>query len=619
MLTGEKIGPFTIVRELGSGAMGSVYLADYAKDDGRTAQVALKIVALGLLGNEGAMARFEREAAILKQLRHPHIVRLIATGKYRKTPFIAMEYVDGEPLDKILTRRGRIGWETVVDYAKQLCLALQHAHEKGIIHRDLKPSNLMLTKEGVLKLTDFGIAKDTDVTALTGQNSTIGTAAYMSPEQCKGDRFISNKSDLYSLGIVLYELITGRKPYVAENTVDMFLKHVNETPTRPAKLIQDVPVWLDNLIMFMMEKDKDRRPLDAATVWRMLADIEEKVQTQQSAGAVAASAKRSSRTLLGQTFDEDDKDAARALKGKKKKKKKGPPWYLSPWAKAVPLLAGVVIVGGGIVYAVKNAGGSGKPGGVGTVVTQDEVEGKQWETVLNTRFTSSTIKFREGSGWEDRETYESTWKAMEAEKEGNLRKATDLWNDVRRRLEPQSGEKIGGWKWLAEKRLKDIAGVDTKLAELDAKLKQDRLDERPWKHDSLNALSNAFLAVRYDQFGDAPKARATWESVAKDLEKKTDDWPLYLLARRQAGPEIKYKPNEALTLSIENLDKRMTALRALCTATDELKENGATRRNARNACRDVIELYGEESAELFKKPVAEARKLLEGVKKLDGN
>src|SRR5439155_12163804 len=122
--------------------------------------------------------------------------------RWNKTPFIAMEYVDGEPLDRALTRRGRLSWEEVIAYAKQLCDALQYAHDKGIIHRDLKPSNLMITREGTLKLTDFGIAKDMDVTALTGANSTIGTASYMSPEQCKGDRNLSNKSDLYSLGIV---------------------------------------------------------------------------------------------------------------------------------------------------------------------------------------------------------------------------------------------------------------------------------------------------------------------------------------------------------------------------------------------------------------------------------
>ena len=149
MLIGQQIGPFAIEKELGSGAMGTVYLAKYTKN-GKTTPIALKVVALGLLGNEGAMARFDREANILKQLRHPHIVRLLATGTYRKTPFIAMEYVDGEALDRILGRRGKIGWEEVVSYGKQLCGALQHAHDKGIIHRDLKPSNLMVAKDGTL-------------------------------------------------------------------------------------------------------------------------------------------------------------------------------------------------------------------------------------------------------------------------------------------------------------------------------------------------------------------------------------------------------------------------------------------------------------------------------------
>ena len=229
MLIGQHVGPFEVDSEIGSGAMGTVYRAKWHKD-GKAVPVALKVVALGLAGNEGAMARFEREANILKQLRHPHIVRLYATGRHKQTPFIAMEFVDGEALDRILGRRGQLSWEEVVAYGKQLCEALQHAHEKGIIHRDLKPSNLMVTPDGTLKLTDFGIAKDTDVTALTGANSTIGTAAYMSPEQCKGDRNLSAKSDLYSLGIVLYELVTGRKPFTADTTVEMFLKHVNEKP-----------------------------------------------------------------------------------------------------------------------------------------------------------------------------------------------------------------------------------------------------------------------------------------------------------------------------------------------------------------------------------------------------
>ena len=327
MLVGQTIGTgpyrFEIEQELGSGAMGTVYRARFHKD-GKVSPVALKIVALGLLGNEGAMARFDREANILKQLRHPHIVKLYASGAWRQTPFIALAFIDGDALDRILARRGKLTWEEVVAYGKQLCEALQYAHEKGIIHRDLKPSNLMITAEGILKLTDFGIAKDTDVTALTGQNSTIGTAAYMSPEQCKGDKNLTNKSDLYSLGIVFYELLTGKKPFYADTTVDMFLKHVNEPAPRLGKLVNELPPKLEALILQLMEKDKEDRPIDAAWVVRMLNEVEEDVFTRKSAGLLAATSKRQDkpRNFDGSRLDDEDRDAARALRGKKRKKKK---------------------------------------------------------------------------------------------------------------------------------------------------------------------------------------------------------------------------------------------------------------------------------------------------------
>src|SRR5215217_6452936 len=157
MLVGKDLGPFHVESELGSGAMGFVYRAvrrDTAKP------VAIKVIAFGLLANETAVKRFEREADILKQLRHPNIVRFIGTGSYKRTPFFIMEYVEGESLDKVLGRRGRFPWDEVVGLGRQLCAALQHAHDKGIIHRDLKPSNLMILKSDQLKLTDFGIAKD---------------------------------------------------------------------------------------------------------------------------------------------------------------------------------------------------------------------------------------------------------------------------------------------------------------------------------------------------------------------------------------------------------------------------------------------------------------------------
>jgi len=157
--------------------------------------VALKFISSALTSNETSMARFEREAEILKQLKHPNIVRLFGAGKHQRIPYYAMEFVEGESLDRVLARRGgKLPWEEVVELGQQLCAALQHAHEQGIIHRDLKPSNLMLLKDGTLKLTDFGIAKDLDVTALTEAHCTVGTASYMSPEQCRGDALSHNRT-----------------------------------------------------------------------------------------------------------------------------------------------------------------------------------------------------------------------------------------------------------------------------------------------------------------------------------------------------------------------------------------------------------------------------------------
>src|SRR5262249_17482564 len=153
-------------------------------------------------------------------------------------------------------------------------------HDKGVVHRDLKPSNLMMLRDGTLKLTDFGIAKDLDVTQLTEQNCTVGTAAYMSPEQCKGEPNLTPRSDLYSLGVVLYELVTGKKPFTADNAMDMFVQHVQGTFERPSRLVLDIPVWLDNLICQLLEKKPEHRPINAGMVASTLSTIQEKVEAQ---------------------------------------------------------------------------------------------------------------------------------------------------------------------------------------------------------------------------------------------------------------------------------------------------------------------------------------------------
>ncbi|HLW66859.1 MAG TPA: serine/threonine-protein kinase, partial [Gemmataceae bacterium] len=345
MLVGQKIGPFVIESELGSGAMGTVYRAQYVEnpEDGTSGSarkkiVALKIIAIAMAGNETALARFDREANILKQLKHPNIVRLFATGRFKGTPFFAMEYIEGESLDRKLARNLKFSWEEVVEIGKQVCAALQHAHEKGIIHRDLKPSNLMVLDSGTVKLTDFGIAKDVDVTALTGANSTVGTAAYMSPEQCRGEINLTNKSDLYSLGVVMFELLTGHKPFVAESPVEMFMKHVNEPPPRPSRFVPDIPIWLDTLIIQLMEKEPKHRPLNAEMVANALNEVLEKAAKGHSAGVDAVTARAGERRIQSNLADETDREAARTLRSvlqKKKIRKKALPVYRKLWFGAI--------------------------------------------------------------------------------------------------------------------------------------------------------------------------------------------------------------------------------------------------------------------------------------------
>src|SRR5262245_28883369 len=198
-MIGQKLGSFRIESRIGIGAMGAVYKGVH-EPSGRT--VAIKVI-VGDHQKPTAPGRFQREAEILEQFRHPNIVRYYGRGRYQGTLYMAMEFVAGGTLDDIIERRGSLPWREVVDLAIQICEALQYAHQRGVVHRDLKPSNLMITPDGRVKLTDFGIAKDLDATAMTTTGRTLGTAAYMAPEQIRGTPEVSHKTDLYALGCVL--------------------------------------------------------------------------------------------------------------------------------------------------------------------------------------------------------------------------------------------------------------------------------------------------------------------------------------------------------------------------------------------------------------------------------
>jgi len=280
-LVGQMVGPFEVLGRLGSGAMGIVYKARYSNG----ALVALKILP-GSPGNmePDSLARFDREAKILQQLKHPRIVRLYGTGRHHGAPYYAMEYVPGESLAELLHRKGKLNWHEVAEVCRQLCEALQHAHDLGVIHRDLKPSNLMIAKDGSIKLADFGIAKDLDqTTQLTGAFCAVGTAAYMAPEQCRAQN-ISPRTDLYSLGVVMFELLTGSRPFTGESSMEIFQKHINEKPQKPSRLVHDIPSAFDTLVLHLLEKESHDRPPDARTVAESLTRIEERQETLARSG-----------------------------------------------------------------------------------------------------------------------------------------------------------------------------------------------------------------------------------------------------------------------------------------------------------------------------------------------
>ncbi|MBI3466066.1 MAG: protein kinase [Planctomycetes bacterium] len=319
----RQVGPFTLQSKLGAGAMGVVYRARYDK----TGQiVALKILPAELLSHDRSQARFEREMDILKKLKHPNIVRYYGGGKHAEHPYFAMELVEGGSLSALLSRRGRLPSDLTIEYGLQICAALEHAHTNGIIHRDLKPSNLLLAKDGTLKLADFGLARDVDATGLTATGKTMGTFAYMAPEQIRGVPPATHKADLYALGCVMFEMLSGRPPFVGDSPARIFYQHLEAKPPRVASIAMDCPVWLDSAVAQLLEKDPQKRPLDALAVAQTLREVEQRILSGASAVQQSVAGGPSTVSVITDTAE------VRKLVGRKKRKRtqKGP-FYEQTW------------------------------------------------------------------------------------------------------------------------------------------------------------------------------------------------------------------------------------------------------------------------------------------------
>jgi serine/threonine-protein kinase len=285
-MIGSRLGPWVIDKEIGRGGMGCVYLAhaDPTPADGPQ-RAAVKVLAAELSVDPGFLQRFQREIEILRQLDHPHIVRFHGSGVEGGRYFFAMEYVAGPSFETIRDERGRLPWAEVLDLALQIAPALKHAHDRGVIHRDIKPSNLVRTEEStngstVVKLTDFGIASLFASPHLTATGGVVGTAEYLSPEQAAG-KTVTRRSDLYSLGVVLYTLVTGRTPFQGE-VVDLLHKHCFAQYELPSRLVPEIPPDFEAIICQLLEKDPARRPADGAVLHRRLDSLRRKIERKEA-------------------------------------------------------------------------------------------------------------------------------------------------------------------------------------------------------------------------------------------------------------------------------------------------------------------------------------------------
>lgn len=270
-------GRYEIIEELGVGGMGRVYRVEDTKLKQET---ALKLIKPEIASDKKTIERFRNELKIARNIRHKNVCGMYDLGEEQGAHYITMEYIRGENLKNMIVMSGQLGIGTAISIAKQVCEGLAEADKLGVIHRDLKPSNIMIDRDGNVRIMDFGIARSLKEKGITGAGVIMGTPEYMSPEQAEG-KDVDRRSDIYSLGTILYEMVTGRVPFGGDTALAVAVKHKTEEPKNPREFNNQLPEDLSSLILKCLEKDKDKRYQSAEELRSGLENVEKGIPTTE--------------------------------------------------------------------------------------------------------------------------------------------------------------------------------------------------------------------------------------------------------------------------------------------------------------------------------------------------